>query len=78
MPAQQLTVVDLEDSATTDAYSAARAGFAQAKDVLKQGTEGSDADKDRAVMLAYHGTLAPPFCLAAARGFFQGVLAAGG
>jgi pimeloyl-ACP methyl ester carboxylesterase len=77
MPAQQLTVVDLEDSATTDAYSAARAGFAQAKDVLKQGTEGSDADKDRAVMLAYHGTLAPPFCLAAARGFFQGVLAAG-
>lgn len=78
MSAQQLTVVDLEDSATTDAYSAARAGFAQAKDVLKQGTEGSDADKDRAVMLAYHGTLAPPFCLAAARGFFQGVLAAGG
>jgi acetyl esterase/lipase len=78
MPAAALTVVDLEDNATTDAYSAARAGFAQAKSTLAQNTSGSDADKARAVTLAYHGTLAPPFCLASARGFFQGVLAAGG
>ncbi|SFP81183.1 S9 family peptidase [Variovorax sp. 770b2] len=78
MPAAALSVVDLEDSAATDAYSAARAGFAQAKGTLAQNTPGSDADKARAVTAAYHGTLAPPFCLAAARGFFQGVLAAGG
>jgi len=78
MPSELLTVVDLEDGGASDAFSAARAGFAQAKDLLAQNTEGSDDDKARAVMLAYHGTLAPPFCLAAARGFFQGVLAAGG
>ena len=58
--------------------SAARAGFVQAKSTLAQNTPGSDADKRQAVTLAYHGTLAPPFCLASARGFFQGVLAAGG
>ncbi|SEJ97934.1 Prolyl oligopeptidase family protein [Variovorax sp. OK212] len=78
VPASALTVVDLEDSAAIDAYSNARAGFAQAKDLLAQGTSGSAADKAQAVTLAYHGTLAPPFCLASARGFFQGVLAAGG
>lgn len=78
MPAAALTVVDLEDSGTTDAYSAARAGFAQAKSTLAQNTPGSASDKAQAVTLAYHGTLAPPFCLASARGFFQGVLAAGG
>jgi hypothetical protein len=78
MPAAALTVIDLEDTAATDAYSTARAGFAQAKSTLAQNTPGSDADKRQAVTLAYHGTLAPPFCLASARGFFQGVLAAGG
>lgn len=78
MPASALSVVDLEDSAAVDAYATARAGFAQAKDLLAQSTTGSAADKAQAVTLAYHGTLAPPFCLASARGFFQGVLAAGG
>jgi len=76
--ATALTVVDLEDSAAIDAYSTARAGFAQAKSLLAQNTPGSATDKAQAVTLAYHGTLAPPFCLASARGFFQGVLAAGG
>lgn len=78
MPAAALAVIDLEDTAAADAYSTARAGFAQAKSILAQNTPGSDADKRQAVTLAYHGTLAPPFCLASARGFFQGVLAAGG
>jgi pimeloyl-ACP methyl ester carboxylesterase len=77
MPTALLSVVDLEDSAATDAYSSARAGFAQAKSLLAQSTPGSATDKAQAVTLAYHGTLAPPFCLASARGFFQGVLAAG-
>jgi predicted esterase len=78
MPSSLLSVVDLEDSAAIDAYSTARAGFAQAKALLAQNTSGSASDKAQAVTLAYHGTLAPPFCLASARGFFQGVLAAGG
>lgn len=78
VPAAALAVVDLEDSAAIDAYSTARAGFAQAKSLLAQSTPGSATDKAQAVTLAYHGTLAPPFCLASARGFFQGVLAAGG
>ncbi|HEY9029317.1 MAG TPA: alpha/beta hydrolase, partial [Burkholderiaceae bacterium] len=78
MPSSLLSVVDLEDSAAIDAYSSARAGFAQAKALLAQNTSGSASDKAQAVTLAYHGTLAPPFCLASARGFFQGVLAAGG
>jgi hypothetical protein len=78
MPSAMLSVVDLESAAATDAYSAARAGFAQAKDLLAQSTPGSAADKAQVVTLAYHGTLAPPFCLASARGFFQTVLAAGG
>jgi len=78
MPSNLLSVVDLEDSAAIDAYSTARAGFAQAKALLAQNTSGSASDKAQAVTLAYHGTLAPPFCLASARGFFQGVLAAGG
>jgi hypothetical protein len=78
VPAAALTVVDLEDSAAVDNYSTARAGFAQAKSLLTQNTAGSATDKAQAVLLAYHGTLAPPFCLASARGFFQGVLAAAG
>ncbi len=43
-----------------------------------QNTPGSASDQAQAVTLAYHGTLVPPFCMVSARGFFQGVLAAGG
>ncbi|MGJ7544909.1 alpha/beta hydrolase family protein [Variovorax sp. LT1R16] len=77
VPAPALTTVDLEDSAAVDAYAPARAGFAQAKASLAANTPGTPTDKTQAVTLAYHGTLVPPFCLATARGFFQGVLAAG-
>lgn len=77
VPSGLVTVVDLEANGTSDAYSAARAGFAQNKAVLAAGTQGSDTDKSLAVIRAYHGTLVPPFCLASARGFFEGVLAAG-
>lgn len=78
MPPQALTVVDLEAGATNDAFSPARAGFAAAKADTAATTPGSEADKARAVMQAYHGSLVPPFCIAAARGFFEGVLATGG
>ena len=77
MPNSAQTFVNLEDANASDAYAAVRASFAQAKSALAQSTPGSDADKAQAVMRAYHGTLVPPFCMVAARGFFQGVLSAG-
>lgn len=77
MSASALTVVDLEDSTATDAFSAARAGFATAKGRLAASTPGTPADQASAVTQAYHGALVPPFCMATARGFFQGVMAAG-
>ncbi|MDL9998979.1 prolyl oligopeptidase family serine peptidase [Variovorax sp. J22P240] len=77
VPAAALTVVDLEDGATTDAFSSARAGFAAARASVVANTPGTPADQAQAVALAYHGTLVMPFCLASARGFFQGVLASG-
>lgn len=79
MPTSILQVVDLEAAGGTgDPYAAARAGFAQAKAQRYAGTEGDAAVKAEAVIRAYHGTLVPPFCVASARGFFQGVLASGG
>mgnify|MGYP003918865211 FL=1 len=78
MPASALTVVDLEDINATDAFSAARAGFAQAKIGAATSAGGTTANQQQAVVQAYHGTLVPPFCIAAARGFFVGVLASGG
>ena len=40
--------------------------------------EGDAAAKAQAVTVAYHGTLVPPFCLVSARGYFAGLLGAGG
>ncbi|XAH23192.1 prolyl oligopeptidase family serine peptidase [Xylophilus sp. GW821-FHT01B05] len=73
LPAAALTVLDLEAAATTtDPFAALKAGFAQAKAAT------ASAGGATAVVTAYHGSLVPPFCNAAARGFFQQVLAAGG
>lgn len=75
MPAAQLSVLDLEQpSFSGDPYAAARAAFVTAKAQLFNATEGSVDDKTLAVTLAYHGSLAPPYCLVSARGFFQAVL----
>jgi len=52
-----------------DPFAAAKAGFAQAK-AATAAQGGANA-----VVQAYHGGLVPPFCTAAARGFFQQVLA---
>lgn len=78
MPASALAVVDLEETTAIDAFSTARAGFAQAKINTAANAGGTAADQQQAVVQAYHGTLVPPFCLASARGFFAGVLTAGG
>ena len=82
LPASALTVLDLEAAPTSaaDPFAAAKVGFAQAKAATaaaaaQQGA--SPSAQATAVVLAYHGTLVPPFCNAAARGYFQQVLASG-
>jgi pimeloyl-ACP methyl ester carboxylesterase len=74
LPAAALTVLDLEAavSGASDPFAAAKVGFAQSKAATLAASGAT------AVVTAYHGSLVPPFCNAAARGFFQQVLAAGG
>ncbi len=80
-PAGLLNVLNVDSAATgaTDPYAAAKGGFAQTKAntaaaaVAAGATDGGAS----AVTQAYHGGLVPPFCNAAARGFFQNILLAG-
>ncbi len=69
--AHLVTVLDVDSapSGADDPFAAAKAGFAQAK-AATAAQGGANA-----VVQAYHGGLVPPFCTAAARGFFQQVLA---
>ncbi|PZQ66420.1 MAG: alpha/beta hydrolase [Variovorax paradoxus] len=79
VPPERLTVLDLEQAGGTgDPYAAARAGLAQAKAQVYAAAEGDAAAKAQAVTVAYHGTLVPPLCLVSARGYFAGLLGAGG
>jgi dienelactone hydrolase len=73
LPAGLLTVLDLETGlGAGDPYAALETGFATLKsqtaaDAVAAGaTDGGAA----AVASSYHGELVPPFCTAAARGFF--------
>ncbi|MBV8618497.1 MAG: prolyl oligopeptidase family serine peptidase [Curvibacter sp.] len=81
MPTGLLSVLDVDSAATgaTDPYAALKAGFAQAKALTAAAAVSAGATDGgaSAVVQAYHGTLVPPFCTTAARGFFQQVLAAG-
>jgi len=77
MPASALNVVDLEQpGGAGDPYALARSGFVTAKAQLFNATEGSAEVKTDAVLKAYHGSVVPPFCLVAARGFFLAALTA--
>ena len=78
MPPSSLSVVDLETSGVSDAYSAARAGFVQAKAQKRADTTGTDAQRDQAVAFAYHGELVPAYCMQSVRVFFENVLNTGG
>ncbi|HTT11272.1 MAG TPA: prolyl oligopeptidase family serine peptidase [Burkholderiaceae bacterium] len=66
LPPGAVTVLDVDSAVTgpTDPFAAAKAGFAQAKAAV------AAAGGQTAVVEEYHGTLVPPFCTAAARGFF--------
>jgi pimeloyl-ACP methyl ester carboxylesterase len=78
MAPNTLTVLNLEQSTASDAFTADRAAFAQFK-AATAANAGTDPNvQAQAVAQAYHGTLVPPFCMAAAAGFFKGILNAGG
>lgn len=70
-----ITVLDVDDSPSlSDPYVAIKVGFASAKNsVAAAAIAGGATDNgDAAVAEVYHSTLVPPFCLAAARAFFDG------
>jgi hypothetical protein len=60
--------IDSPPAGVNDPYAAMKAGFAQAK------AQVSAAGGASAVLGSYHVQLVPPFCGAAARAFFQGIL----
>ena len=65
-----VTVLNVDSPATgaTDPFAAAKVGFANAKAAT---AAAAGANAAVAVTAAYHGGLVPPFCNAAARGFFS-------
>jgi poly(3-hydroxybutyrate) depolymerase len=72
-PSMRLSVLDLDSTASAaDPYAGLKQDFALAKElvaataVAQGATDGGAA----AVAEAYHGTLVPPFCLAAVQSFF--------
>jgi predicted esterase len=84
MPAQALTVLDVDGSGTNlsstgaaTVFGTAIAGFGQAVQKAAAASVQAGVDPTLGVASVYHGTLVPPFCNAATRGFFQQVLAAG-
>ena len=74
LPPGVLTVLDVDSapSGPNDPFAAAKAGFAQAK------AQAAQAGGASQVLRVYHRELVPPFCNAAARGFFRQVLASAG
>jgi hypothetical protein len=73
LPAGLLTVLDLETGlGVGDPYAAVEAGFAALKAQTAAAAVAAGATDGGAAFVAehYHGGLVPPFCTAAARGFF--------
>ena len=71
LPPGAITVLDVDSAVgVSDPFAAAKLGFAQAK-AATAAAAGGGAAGQQAVTQAYHGTLVPPFCAAAARGFFS-------
>lgn len=71
--------VDSPPASADEPFAAAKAGFGQAKTSTATAAIAAGASDGgaSAVTQAYHGSLVPPFCNAAARGFFEQVEAAG-
>jgi hypothetical protein len=74
-PAAPATVVDVGSSPTpSDPYADEKIGFAAAVTAVEvAAVAGGATDGGHAAVLAhYHAQLVPPFCLAAAKSFFDG------
>ncbi len=71
--AHLVTVLDVDSAVTgaADPFAAAKMGFAQSKAALVSASIAAGKDPATQVVMSYHGTLVPPFCNAAARGFFS-------
>jgi acetyl esterase/lipase len=77
LPAGAVTVLDLEAPITgaSDLFATAKGGFALSKTATGSKATAAGLTAATEVAKAYHGTLVPPFCNVAARGFFQKFLA---
>jgi hypothetical protein len=67
-------VLDVDDSPSLgDPYLQIKAGFAAAKAAVAAAAVAGGATDSGAAAVAedYHSTLVPPFCLAAARSYFD-------
>ncbi|ATQ75019.1 hypothetical protein CR152_11190 [Massilia violaceinigra] len=74
--ASMVTEVDLDDTpGSTDPYRSVKVNFATAKLAVKLDAIKSGESGERAVADNYHAGLVAPFCLSAARGFFNAALA---
>jgi predicted esterase len=71
VPAGAITVVDIDSAG--DPYSDLRTAFQAAKDAVRTSAVlgGASDGGDEAVQDAYHAGLVPPFCLSAAKRFFD-------
>jgi predicted esterase len=71
----QIRVLDLDSSISLDdPYAARKLGFAAAKQAIAAAAvSGGATDNGRAAVTeVYHSTLVPPFCLSAAKSYFDG------
>lgn len=77
MPATALQTLDVDSAITgpADPWAGPKTVFTQIKNQTTQAAVTAGADSTAAVFAAYHGSLVPPACGVAARGFFQSVLA---
>lgn len=76
LPAGRLTTLDIDSppAGTTDPYAPAKLGFAQTKAAIAAAAVAAGAtDGGQAAVMAQYHFIAAPFCLTAARGFFQQV-----
>jgi acetyl esterase/lipase len=72
VPAQLTTVLDVDSApGTNDPFATAKGGFALAKNAVITAATQQNINPTVAVAQKYHGELVPPFCNAAARGYFS-------
>lgn len=74
-PASVFTVLDVDSAVTAnDPYATLKTGFAAAEALVRINAiaAGATDGGDSAVLADYHALLVPPFCLSAAKSFFDG------